>query len=306
MKRMRASALVMTAIACAVSAAWAGTADLPKPTGYTVRLIELPSVAPYKGGSMGMVYTNDLDVMTVQFSDVNGIWHAALVERGHWKLIDVPGAVQTVTSNPNNLGQVALGYDNGDGVWHSALYCRGKYTPIRDVPGFQLWAVNGINDLGQFCNAGTDVSGHWVGLVGTIQRQTLFTYPATSTWCCTMPFAINDFGVVAGMFGATDSNPPDGGGRHAFQYNTRTGQGSAIPGNTFYANSINNLGDMVVCGTPAVLFRDGTSVPIPMPAILICVWPGLACINDLRQVSGCYLDGADNAYHGFLATPTYK
>jgi len=275
---------------------------------YRTRNIDLPKGVPYAGGTISKVYVNTAGVMTVTFGDADCLCHAALVANGRWTLLDPPGALQTVASNPNAWGQVALSYQTGSdpsGPWSGGLYWQRRYTALPDLPGYDLYALEALNDLGVFC--GVNASWPFVGLFGTQFGQTPFHYPDTPDVCCTRPRQINDWGIAVGTCG------DPGLGRHGFVYDSHTGLGADLTdpwGNlVVQAVAINNLGDTVALtcwegGSGAIVMAKDGYLTLPTTAMPD---PGASCvdadaINDLGQVSGVYTD-RDGLRHGFLATP---
>jgi len=277
---------------------------------YRVQAIDLPRHAPYAGGTIAKVHVNTFGAMTVTFGDAQCLCHAALVQNGHWTLLDVPGAAQTVASNPSLWGQVALSYTTdatGLTPWHGDLYALGRYTTVPDVPDFSLQWLEGLNDFGVFVGS-TGTRPH-VGLLGTRYSQTPFRYPDVPGVCCTRPRQINDAGVIVGTCGVA--------GRQAFRYDSRTGTGTGLLdpwGATMVQGvGINNLGDTVglTCWGPdpqqsgaIVMLHGGGYAALPTTAMPD---PAAYCvdadgINDLGQVFGQYI-ASDGVHHGFLATP---
>ena len=113
--------------------------------GYSFQTIDVPFGQPGVDMDMQCLYRSDSGTVVAQYQiPRSGACcggpgftendHTAVLRRGTWTNIDVPGALTTVTSNPNEQGQVALTYKFADGVWHVAIQNHRGLTPIPAPP----------------------------------------------------------------------------------------------------------------------------------------------------------------------------
>ncbi|MCC6860115.1 MAG: hypothetical protein IT158_16230 [Bryobacterales bacterium] len=248
---------------------------------------------------------NNNGLISIQYSDSNGILYSVILEDGVYTSVDVPGALGTLVSAPNMQGQVALGYySSTDFRIHSAVYSHGGYTYQPDAPGFDYTSPSAINARGDISGMtwnGPTPSGYiWDG-----EAYTIFEHPA-STGHYTMPCGINNQGQVVGQYYTAD------GVVHGFLKDGDFYTEIAFPGapNTA-AFSINNSGVVVglygeagtgpfgfAVGSRGFILRKGTYVSIDYPGSLTSFPLG---INDTGQIVGVYQDAA-GTFHGYLAT----
>jgi hypothetical protein len=225
--------------------------------------------------------------------------HTAVLRGRTWTNIDVPGAVSTLTSNPDEQGQVALNYKFADGVWHVAIHNHRGLAPFPDPHGYPGGIqVNGINNRGVVAGFVLDAGGHSHGFFGDGVHNTILDYPGAMDTYFTK---VADTGVAVGYYGLPDES------LHAFQY--KAGHFSAIdpPGaaGVAVALSINNAGEIsgayfdVGGSLVGFLFEKGRFIDFRVPdAGLTIPWS----INNRGQISGIYA-GSDGVYHGYVATP---
>jgi uncharacterized membrane protein len=77
--------------------------------------------------------------------------------------VDFPGAVRSVASEINNLGQIVGTYNDG-GAGHGFLLDENGYTTL-DVPDATLTAALAINNCGQIVGRYIDAGGILHGFV---------------------------------------------------------------------------------------------------------------------------------------------
>jgi hypothetical protein len=277
---------------------------------YEFQIID-PPAAYGPGAAVQIAWVNNSGLMSVQYqAPENADWyantHAAVVERGVWKKIDVPGAAVTVPTNANSKGQIALSFTPsypGNPQWQVVIYDRGRLLPFK-VPGYQLIA-NAINDVGEIAAAAIDTNGNWHCFVGTAKRHRIFDYPTPNlAWSQIM--GLNNHGIAVGSYAQIGL---DG---HGFVYDGRKFPSFDLPGAKWTnATSINNCDTIAgTFGLPAfdggfdgvwhgyVLSRGVFGiVDLPGGNSTIPYW-----INDRLQIGGMCYD-ADWGMHGFIATP---
>ncbi len=277
---------------------------------YSLQTVDAPFGQPGVDMDMQGLYRSDSGIVAVQYQippsgtccGAPGFTendHVAVLRSGTWTNIDVPGAVSTLTSNPDELGQVALSYKFADGVWHVAIHSHSGLTLFPDLPGYPGGIMaNGINNRGVVAGLVMDAAGHSHGFFGDAVQYTIRDYPgATDTYFT----KVAETGVAVGYYGLPD------GSLHAFRYNA--GHFSTIdPPATVgvaVALSINNAGEIAGAYFDATgslvgfLFAKGRFTDFRFQdAALTVPWS----INNRGQISGIYA-GGDGIYHGFVATP---
>ena len=322
MKRMRkhwqriaviATLLMAAGLIGAVPAAVVKAGSGPA-KGWTFETIDPPSeLLQGEDFTVEVVFINNVGLITMQWqSPISAnFWdnlHSAVVQKGNWTILDVPGYANAADSNANSQGEIAVGYYGlGDYAFKNMIYWRGDYTPFefRGMGPDRYVMVDSINEREQFAAAvfdGTTNAENMVGhgLVGTSSRYTIFDYPAAVN---TIAMGINNDETVAGWYQDSNHN------YHAFLYDYDH-RGSAfanidVPGSTFSsATAINNGGEI----TGAYIDQNGnmkgyllrgsqyTDIVVPGAVVTNPYW-----INDRGQISGTYLD-TNGTWHGFVAT----
>jgi probable HAF family extracellular repeat protein len=286
--------------------------------GYTFETIDPPSeLLQGENFTVEVVFINNVGLITMQWqSPISAnFWdnvHSAVVQKGHWTTLDVPGYANAAGSNANSQGEIAVGYYGlGDYAFKNMIYWRGDYTPFefRGMGSDRYVMVDSINEREQFAAAvfdGTTNAENMVGhgLVGTSSRYTIFDYPAAVN---TIAMGINNDETVVGWY--QDSN----NSTHAFLYDyDHPGSAFAnidVPGSTAsYATAINNSGEIAGAyidqngNIKGYLLRGSQYTDFVVPG---AVWTDLYWINDLGQISGIYLD-KNGIWHGFVATPEHS
>jgi hypothetical protein len=69
------------------------------------------------------------------YFDAQGLRHGFVLDRGVYRTVDAPGAVQTAIADINNRGQILGTSLDGQGAFRSFVLTRGVVTTIEDVPG---------------------------------------------------------------------------------------------------------------------------------------------------------------------------
>jgi len=277
---------------------------------YSFQTIDAPFGQPGADMDMQCLYKSDSGIVVVQYQiPRSGACcggpgftendRTAVRRRETWTNIDVPGAVSTLASSPNEQGQVALSYKLADGVWHVTIHNRTGQTPFPDPSGYPSGIqANGINNRGVVAGFVLDAGGHSHGFFGDGAHYTVRDFPgATDTYFT----RVADTGVAVGYYGLAD------GSLHAFQYKaghfrTIDPPGSAA-GGVAVALSINNAGEIsgayFNAGGSLVgfLFDKGRFRDFQVPdAPLTIPWS----INNSGEIAGIYA-GVDGVYHGFVA-----
>jgi hypothetical protein len=273
---------------------------------YSFQTVDPPFGQPGVDINVENLWINDFGIITAQFQapfafDPLENAHTAILERGQWTLIDIPGALSTTGTNASNRGQVVLTRKPADGVWRCATYYRGRFQLFPEFPGYPGGIIaQGHNDLGQIVAVVIDGAGVSHGFVGTQRDFTIFDYPAPGA-TSVMPLMLNDRGVTVGGYTLAD------GSGHAFRLENGAFQNVDPPQATPYAQAagVNNAG--VIVGlyvnykSEIVGFvREGTQyadLVVPQASYTLPT-----CINDRGQISGIYTDGSF-VTHGFVATP---
>jgi len=262
----------------------------------------------------GSVFTvpvgiNNNGLIGIQYVDAEGVWHSVLLQNGRYKVIDLPGATNTLDSAPNDQGQDALGYFNPpDNYMHPALYWKGHYKFLPDAPGELNTAGSAINARGHISGVAwsdnfTIVHGYlWDG-----RTYHIYDHPDSDVHY-TIAIAINNRDQIAGWYNTSD------GVIHGYLKDRDRYTDITVPGapNTD-ACGINNWG--------AIVGSYGEAVPGPvglMGSHAFMLWKGIYStldypgaeatfpmgINDRNQIVGVYQDTA-GTFHGYFATPRY-
>ena len=299
-------------IACAQAADTTPAAAPACRNHYSFQTIDAPFGQPGVDMDMQCLYKSDSGIVVAQYQiPPSGACcggpgftendHTAVLRRETWTNIDVPGAVSTLASNPNEQGQVALSYKFADGVWHVIIHNRTGQTPFPEPPGYPGGiSANGINNRGVVAGFVLDAGGHAHGFFGDGEHSTIRDYPgATDTYFT----RVADTGVAVGYYGLPD------GSLHAFQYKARhfstIDPPGTPPGGVAVALSINNAGEISGAYFDAggsligFLLEKGRFVDFRVPdASLTIPWS----INNSGGIAGIYA-GGDGVYHGFVAEP---
>jgi len=279
---------------------------------YFFQTIDVPFGQPGIDLDMQALYRSDSGIVAVQYQippsgtccGAPGFTendHTAVLRSGTWTNIDVPGAVSTLASNPDEQGNVALSYKFADGVWHVAIRNKRGLTTFPEPPGYPGGIqASGINNRGEVAALLLDAAGHAHGYVGDGKRYSVLDYPgATDTYFT----KVADTGVVVGYYGLAD------GSLHAFWYNDghfrKIDPPGAAASGVAVALSINNAGDIAGAYFNAngwlvgFLLEKGRFVDFRVQdAPLTVPWS----INNRGEIAGIYA-GADGIYHGFVAKP---
>jgi hypothetical protein len=280
--------------------------------GYSFQTIDAPFGQPGVDMDMQCLYRSDSGIVVVQYQiPRSGACcggpgftendHTAVLRGRTWTNIDVPGAVTTLASNPDEQGQVALSYKFADGVWHVAIHNHHGLTPFPEPPGYPGGIeANGINNRGVVAGFVLDAGGHSHGFFGDGVHYTILDYPGATDTNFTR---VADTGVAVGYYSLAD------GSLHAFEYkaghfSTIDPPGAATSG-VAVALSINNAGEISGAYFDAggslvgFLFEKGRFIDFRVQdAPLTIAWS----INNRGQISGIYA-GGDGIYHGYVATP---
>lgn len=303
-QRIASRAITGLAATAAVFISTSAFAELPD--SYTFKTVDVPFGVPGEDFNMQIVWMNNSGVVSAQYqSPVGGEWfdnfHTAVLRKGEWTVVDVPDALGTGGTNPNNHGQVVLSYYFGDGIWHAAYHSRRGLTPFPEIPGYPGGTiVQGVNDRGQIAASVIDVDGGNHAFFGDGEVYAILDYPDPEV-VFTQGNMINNCGVGVGTYVSAD-------GWHAFKW--ENGEISNIDpptsqGTEPSATAINNAGLIVGIwynpdGVVTGYLQDGEEVKEFAVPDTAETWPYF--INDRGQVSGIYVD-ADGVTHGFIATP---
>ncbi len=279
--------------------------------GYTVATVDVPFGVPGVDLAMMFLTINNAGVITAQYqvppcfcpAGSPGFfegWNAAILGRGEWTIINVPGSVKTGPTNPNQRGQVGLSYAFPDGVWHVAIWHRGALTNFPDVPGYPGgMIVNGLNDREQITGGVIDGAGIVHGFLGDAGAFTVFSFPAPGV-IATVPFSTNNAGLTVGFYLLSDLS------FHGFMYDGVEFANIVVPGGTdAMPSGINNGGQIVGSYVNSTgqflgfLLDNGAFTDFQVPG---ASFTSPTSINDHGQISGTYGDSAGVA-HGFVATP---
>jgi hypothetical protein len=95
-----------------------------------------------------LIGINNDGLITGQYNDAAGIVHSFTLKDGKYKVIDVPGQVNTLVSAPNMQGQVALTIETPPFDYYPVLYSHGQYTDLPTAPGWANTAPSAINASG--------------------------------------------------------------------------------------------------------------------------------------------------------------
>jgi hypothetical protein len=273
----------------------------PNGHDYVFATIDPPFGTPGIEMSIGWLTLDDRGVMTAQFQSPIGPapeldLHTAIFQDGRWRLIDVPGAVSTGTTNANNRGEVMLTYlDPGDPVPHVASYRSGVFTRLPDLGGYPFGRIcNAMNSQGAVVGEVADTAG-WHAYVLDGAGLSVFDYPAVGV-TSTNAVGINDAGTIVGTY-------VQYGALHAFRRD-RDGIASIdVPGaSQTVAGGINNRGWIVGAYESNGLFLgyvlvDGRRTDLRVGTALATI---PVTINDSGDIAGYYIDDI-GVPHGFIA-----
>jgi probable HAF family extracellular repeat protein len=139
-------------------------------------------------------FTDATSLSVSRFTDLTGR-HGFLESGGSFTLIDVPGALGTIASGINDLGQIVGAFTDAAGKTHGFLESGGSFLPI-DVPVATTTGAFGVNDLGQIVGnfSGVAIGPAFLDIGGTFS---LLAAPGAIT---TGAFGINDAGQIVGDF----------------------------------------------------------------------------------------------------------
>jgi len=285
------------------------SAQLPDGTqDYTIQLIEPPE------GAVAVWYTlmNESGLVAMQYGlpddDPRFFGHTAVLEKGTWKNIDVPGSISTGVGAPSSSGCVPVTYvrEEAGGVfaYHSAVYHRGAFTVIPDHETYQF-VLNSMNDRGTLVGviADPEIPGVYRGvrLNSSLSVFEVFDVPESSL---TAFFGINNASLIVGRYERDGERP-------GFLYDGRIFTDISVPGALKTApESINN--NKVIAGSyvrgdgswNGFMLEKGVLKDFTIPAELVTgelYYTLVDCITDNGRLSGEF--GDDNGDHGFIATP---
>lgn len=299
--RALAACVVVAFVAGAQGAPAAPLAARHGTPGYSFQTIDPPFGVVGVEMTLDCFYVNNSGVVTAQYKllpDPNP--HSALLLRGRWASIDVPGSPFTGATQANERGQVALTYQlRQDGPFLAGLYDRRGLRPFPDLPDYPGGIIaNGVNDLGQIAGMVIDAAGLSHGFVGDREAYEVFDFPgAIGT---TTPRNLNNRGATVGYYFL-----PDGSG-HGFWYRDREFRAIDRPDSLgTFPLAINNAGVIVgvyfteTWDAPGFVLERGRFTDFRVPD---STYTQPFLINDRGQISGIYGDAAGIA-HGFVATP---
>ncbi len=195
--------------------------------------------------------------------DIVGAYFAGNVQNGYlqhgsvFTALAPFGSLEAYATGVNNLGVVVGGYcPDGCNLYaavHGFSYSAGVYTIVDYPDTGTASGAYGINDLGQIVGGYCPGAAQCPGLgfaptnKGYLDTDGVFTtidYPGASN---TQPFAINNAGVIVGIYDINLTGP------HAFRYENGVYTNIDYPGSAYtYAHGVNNLG--VVSGSFADTF----------------------------------------------------
>jgi hypothetical protein len=311
--------LALGALFCALSQS--AQAQLPDVSAdYTIQTIENPPGTDIN--EIYLVLINDAGMVAMQYNTLSGggtvnEGQTAVLEKGVWTVINVPGSAWTGCGNPNASGDVPLAYANPDGNWHNALWHHGTYTYLPDCePPYQC-GLQLINDDRIMTGLAFDptstswdpvadfYSGHGVLLNASLSLFQLFDYPGAYS---TYALGINNAGQIVGSY----TSPSDNGWHCFLSDGGRTFVNIDPPGSANPPDSvsrsvtmINNQGDIAGFYTDAItgvlqgfLLRNGKFSAFNVPQSSLTILTG---ITDNGNLSGLYYDSGGTP-HAFLAT----
>ncbi|MCX6929291.1 MAG: hypothetical protein NT154_39635 [Verrucomicrobia bacterium] len=196
------------------------------------------------------------------------------------------GGGVTIAYDINNLDQIVGQSQTASGDTHGFLYVNGK---MADLGGYQAY---GINDSGQIIMRAV-VGGKWRSLLLTNGSWLDIGTPLGYDTSC--PFAINNAGQVAGVFGVSGA---PAGMTHGFLYSggTNVDLGSIGTFDLTTPHSINNAGEVVgecrysggSSDGHAFLYAGGVMTDL---GTFGSAWSQAECINNAGQIVGNYVPG---------------
>jgi uncharacterized membrane protein len=136
---------------------------------------------------------NNRRQITGFYSDPSGV-HGFLYDRSGFTTLDVPGATLTEAIGINDRTQIVGDYRDQQGQFHSFLLTDGVYSTVDPPFSPTDSGATGIN------NAEVIVGIWGLAAHGYVNDHGTFTQldvPGTTT---TQPSAINNFGVIAGLY----------------------------------------------------------------------------------------------------------
>lgn len=275
------------------------------PQDYNFTTVDSPGVYQEVDNGSFITWVNNNGLVNQQYVGADGNIHTAVLLKDEWKVIDVPGAINTGATNANSEGQIALTYWGADGVAHLAIWQNGHYSYI-NAPcpaGYTFGGANGINDMGQVTSMVANSNGVYLAYVGDPflpNSGEVFGFPgATGTYA----MLTNDWGVTVGAYWDAQ------GIQHGFVHRKIGDVFVSVdfPGGTnSWVQGIDDEG--IMNGSAQVNnssdwagfemiggHTEGWDVPGAVQTDLFVI------TNNLR-VAGLY-QSADGVWHGFVATP---
>jgi uncharacterized membrane protein len=248
---------------------------------------------------------NNNGLISIQYVDAAGQWHAATLKHGRYTFIDMPGESGTLAGAPNMQGQVPLAYVTQDGTFHQAVYSRGNFTVLPDAPGFANISPSGMNARGHICGVVWTDTVTVYAYLWNGSAFTVFAYPADGV-VFTACAGFNNHDQIVGQYNTSD------GLIHGFLKEGDSYTEIAFPGETSTAAlSINNSGVIVgqhgnagpgpfgfAIGSGGFVLRHGVYSPLDYPGAPYSFPLG---INDTGQIVGTWQDDT-GTLHGYLAT----
>ncbi len=133
--------------------------------------------------------------------------HGFLYSNGTLTTIDFPGALWTVASSINNVGQIAgtFRYPGAVGYIHGFVLSNGVFSMVDEPGALDAYPygtiVTGINDSGDLVGSLSNPSGG----CAFIYQQNSFTCFSVPGALYTYPFGINNAGQIVGSYGFSAS-----------------------------------------------------------------------------------------------------
>jgi len=297
-----AVAICIGALTCSANAA---TGSLPPltTTSYQFSYIEIPGnlfLAPFMPTEQGSTAGFYIDS---QGASYGFIWQDSKVTP-----LNVPDGNNTGASGINDHGQVVGNFVDSSGNNHDFIYSiqHGTWTILPEVPGLPLLSNVTINDAGIVVGSGFYGTTANVGFIWDGNSYSFFSVPGAdeTQGLGTSPLGMNDRGQICGLHQDTQ------GAVHGFIKDGSNYTTVDVPGaDQTWCFGINNQGDVV--GVYYVFAPDfqehgyilskGRFFTFPTPG-----FGALTGINDQGMVAGCYNDGINVPWHGFVATPHGK